>query len=352
MHINSIIFILVSAVFFSCQQEEMPLQQETLVTLQFRNGDEIEVVPTKAAVNLPAGRTVRIVVYQSEAGVGSADLTREYITSNTYEVQADGSLRPCAVDSKGQVTGGDAFDIQVPVYDGATKYLDFYVYSPAVALNADHKTVTVTNNMDFMATAIYGQGITQSETTHTISLPNMKHLCSAIKFEYIYNQDNVKLQVPVGNEYMTNRPFGLAISNLYQSASYTLGAKDVVIDQSSVGTYHSPDYTFTNPTSPSLDNSKLGGIIYLLPGAANNSAADNAFQFKIDILFSITSPSLSSQAQVVSYPACDGHMLEKGEMTKMNILVSYIGPGTTLMVIKASQITAWDDSADPIYFPL
>ncbi len=350
MRIIKLLFLFFSAVLISCSQEEAAVPQETLVTLQFRSGDGIESAPTKAAVNLPAGQTVRIVVYKSEADANSADLARTYITTNTYEVQADGSLRPCVVDSKGNAIGGDAFDIQVPVFDGNTQYFDFYAYSPAIPLDAGHKTVTVTNNMDFMATAIYGQGITQSETTRTINLPVMHHLCSAIKFEYIYIQDDAKLEIPIGNEYLTNRPYGLMINNLYLSASYTLGAGEVDINKSSVGAYHAPDHTLANPVSPALDTKKLEGVIYLLPGAANNAAAGNSFQFKVDILFSYK--NLSSQIQVVSYPACDGDMLAKGNMTKMNMQVTYIGPSDKEMIIKTTQIIAWDLVPGRIKFPL
>ncbi len=350
IRIYPILLLSLSLVLFSCSREEMPAGEERLVTLQFASGDAIEEVQTKAAVNLPAGRTVRVVVYQSEQGATTADLSRKYITTNTYQVQADGSLRPCLVDDEGKVASGEAFDIQVPVYDGATKYLDFYAYSPALPLNDDHATTTVTNNIDFMSTALYGQGIAQSETTHTIPLPVMHHLCSAIKFEYIYNLDKVKLEVPIGLEYLTNRPFGLMIENLYLSASYTLGAADLVIDPTSIGAYHAPDHTLTNPSTSASDESKLGGVIYLLPEAADNSVADNSFQFKVDILFS--NAGLSSRAQVVSYPACKGDMLMKGDMTKMNLLVTYIGPSTTLMTVKATQIVAWELVPDPIYFPL
>ena len=64
-----------------------------------------------AAESLSAGSTVRVAAYKRRASGATADIAQDtYVSEAAYEVQEDGSLKPCAVDSEGKVTSsaGDA----------------------------------------------------------------------------------------------------------------------------------------------------------------------------------------------------------------------------------------------------
>lgn len=312
---------------------------------------------TRATSDIEQGRTIRIVVYRSEQGATSPvlDGSRQFVTSNTYEVLADGSLKPCLVDSRGNKIAGNAFDIQVPVYDGATRYLDFYAYSPALPLETDNKTVKLTNGIDFITTAKYGEGIVQSASGQVVDLDPMKHLCAAVRFKYIYNNDQVNLSIPVGFEFPGNRPLGLSIDNLYLTGAFTLGEADIVLPQDEVtGTYLAPEGTLANPSA--TEKTKLYGEIYLLPGAADNTQANGKITYKADVVFSIPAESLVNQSRVSSYPAADASaVLVKGVRTTYNMTVSYTGPSTKTMIIKSSSteaITPWEEGGDNMENPI
>ena len=58
-----------------------------------------------AAESLSAGATVRVAAYKRRASGATADIAQDtYVSEAVYEVQEDGSLKPCAVDSEGKVT--------------------------------------------------------------------------------------------------------------------------------------------------------------------------------------------------------------------------------------------------------
>ncbi len=335
----------------ACRYEQEPLPGE--IVLKFRAEGISQTVQTKAGTSdIPQGRTVRVVVYRSVEGATTPDLTgRKFVMSNTYEVQADGSLKPCQVDNQGNKIAGEAFEVQVPVFDGNTKYLDCYAYSPALPLEVDNQTVTVTNNIDFMATATYGVGITQSATPHVIGLPAMQRLCCALSFNTIYNIDDVALQVQVGKEYPSNRKLGVCIENLYPSGTFTLGTDEVKLPTGNqVSDIDFPDNVLVNPTTPSLVTTELAGQIFVLPGAADNTKANNFFSIKIDLNFSVTSPALTASARVTSFPASSGkEILKKGLRTTYKILVTYLGPGLTDLEVytqSTTPITDWENGED------
>ncbi len=330
----------------ACRYEQEPLPGETV--LKFRTEGISQTVQTKAGTtsDIPQGRTVRVVVYRSVEGATTPDLSRKFVMSNTYEVMSDGSLKPCQVDDQGNKIAGEAFDVQVPVFDGNTSYLDCYAYSPALPLEADNQTVTVTNNIDFIATATYGAGITQSTTPLVIGLPAMQRLCCALYFNPLYNKDGVALQVQVGKEYPSNRKLGVCIENLYPSGTFTLGTDEIELPtDNQVSDIDFPDHVLVNPTTPSLVESELTGQIYVLPGAADNTKANNFFSIKIDLNFSVTSPVLTASARVTSYPASSGEeILKKGLRTTYKILVTYLGPGPTDLAVyteSTTPITDW-----------
>lgn len=83
-----------------------------------------------AAESLSAGSTVRVAAYKRRASGATADIAQDtYVSEAAYEVQEDGSLKPCAVDSEGKVTSsaGDAMRLSAGAYD-------FYALTPAFAV--------------------------------------------------------------------------------------------------------------------------------------------------------------------------------------------------------------------------
>ncbi len=355
--ILSILTLSLSALLFSCRSERPAVEQSVRLQFQVTAPEQVE---TKAAVNLPAGRTVRIVVYKGVEGENYSNLSRPCVTSATYEVQANGSLTPCLVDEDGNKTDGDAFDLMIPVYDGDTKYFDFYAYSPAIPLNEDQQTVTVPNGVDFMASATYAKGIT-SALTQTVSMPVMDRLCSAIRFQYIYAEGagaNIALQT--GYEYLTNRKLGLSIEHLYPYGTYTLGVEDIEMpdDEGLLATYAFPDGTLVHPaTSVANYLTKLEGEVYLLPGAATNSNWPDGFLMKFDMVFEVVSPPASASASLTTYPRTPVAILTKGWRTTMGIKTNIMAPSAFPLGVISSAITTdsennivpWKDGGTTVY---
>ncbi len=92
-----------------------------------------------AAESLSAGSTVRVAAYKRRASGATADIAQDtYVSEAAYEVQEDGSLKPCAVDSEGKVTSsaGDAMRLSAGAYD-------FYALTPALPFADDHRSVSV-----------------------------------------------------------------------------------------------------------------------------------------------------------------------------------------------------------------
>ncbi len=364
------IFLLVAAVgVVSCQKEEPAADPGTFIV------DFSAMAQTKAlSAFVPANRTVRIVVYRSHQGATTPDFTRELLADNTYYFSngANASLTACTVDALGFTRTGNGPAMTLPCFaKNDPGYFDIYAYSPAIPLETDGKSVTVKNNIDFMATSLIGYQIPalSNIASATIALPDMTRYCSAIAFRDIYTESNTYLALPVaGKNAATDRYQGISIDNLCAEGTYVLGADSIAVNRSTVlptlNLLNSPSDnpatkvpTMNNPyISGTLTRTRLGSCtnagttstyasdLYVLPCAAENPVAKNKFSLRIDLRFwsSAVSLTANSPAGTLITPALDGKVFKKGFRTEYNIKVVYDGVSITGIVFPTNPIKDWE----------
>ncbi len=376
-HIWKIFLLLAAIGTVSCQKDE-PAASGT-----FRV-DFAGMAQSRASVFVPVNRTVRVVVYRSHQGATEPDLTRERVAENTYYFSSgtNATLTACLVNDQGVKQTGTAPVMTLPFFSKNNPgYFDIYVYSPAVALNPDGKSVTVTNNMDFMAACKIGYQIpalTNIAST-TITLPDMKRYCSAISLNDLYTENNVYMAMAAkAYNAATGRYRGIAIDNLCANGTYVLGVDSIAVNRTS-GNVTPTVYLLNNLTDlpanvvPVVNNPAPGGTIdltrlgtcktsgsapniktdyescdlYVLPWAAANPVAKNKFSLRIDLrLFSPAVPSNVNNNPIVTLvtTAIDGNALKKGQRTAYSIKVAYDGVSTSGIVFPSVPA----DSSTPI----
>ena len=113
-----------------------------------------EQAETRAA--LPINTTVRVVAFLA-GGTTYAD-------EQTYYMDSEGKLKPCTVNSDGSFKAIDTENELALLPD---KY-DFYAITPALPLNADQKTVTVPNGVDY-ASSVTSNITVNSDQTLTLT---------------------------------------------------------------------------------------------------------------------------------------------------------------------------------------
>ena len=133
-----------------------------------------------AAESLSAGSTVRVAAYKRRASGATADIAQDtYVSEAAYEVQEDGSLKPCAVDSEGKVTSsaGDAMRLSAGAYD-------FYALTPALPFAADHRSVSVEHGTDYACslTAACQVAPQSGASSQTVALSMLERKCSRLYF--------------------------------------------------------------------------------------------------------------------------------------------------------------------------
>lgn len=145
----------------------------------------MNVVPnsTKAEVPLSKGATVCVAAFQRAAGGATpapqADIWK---ASNTYAVQADGSLAASLTDAGGNPAAGSAPDMEL--HSGT---YDFYAYSPALKTEADKYTVKgIPHYTDFMGALLSGRAVSRS--TARVDL-KFEHKCSKVRFNVVTATD-------------------------------------------------------------------------------------------------------------------------------------------------------------------
>ena len=145
----------------------------------------MNVVPnsTKAEVPLPKGATVCVAAFQRAAGGATpAPQSDIWKASNTYAVQADGSLAASLTDDGGNPAAGSAPDMEL--HSGT---YDFYAYSPALKTEADKYTVKgVSHYTDFMGALLSGRAVSRS--TARVDL-KFEHKCSKVRFNVVTAAD-------------------------------------------------------------------------------------------------------------------------------------------------------------------
>ncbi len=366
--ISKIFLLLASIGAVSCQKEEPTTSPGT-----FRVDFSAQMQTRATSAFVPANRTVRIVVYRSHQGATGPDFTRECVAENTYYFSngSNSSLTACMVDATGVNRSGAGTAMTLPMFSKTDPgYFDIYVYSPAIPLNPDGKSVTVTNNMDFMATALYGYQVPSlsSVASATIALPDMKRYCSAIALKDLYTDNNVYLALALaGKNTVTDRYQGISIDNLCAEGNYTLGADSIAVNHDNVAPIV---YMLNNPTEnpatklPALNNPYISGTLtrtrlgtctsanpavysndlYVLPGAAKNPTAKNKFVLRIDLRFWSAASALSANSTLATLitPSLDGNVFNKGGRTEYNIKVVYDGVSASAVVFPTLEIGDWE----------
>lgn len=130
-------------------------------------------VATRATTSpLPAGETVRVLVYRS----GSTN-SANFVGENTYYADPNrgGRLTPCTVDATGMVTGLGEELFLIP---GQT--YDIHAYSPALPVGADHKTVTgIEHGTDLLGSMLT---LKLEKFTESVELAPLVHQCALTEF--------------------------------------------------------------------------------------------------------------------------------------------------------------------------
>lgn len=142
-----------------------------------------------AAESLSAGSTVRVAAYKRRASGATADIAQDtYVSEAVYEVQEDGSLKPCAVDSEGKVTSsaGDAMRLSAGAYD-------FYALTPALPFADDHRSVSVEHGTDYACslTAACQVAPQSGASSQTVALSMLERKCSRLYFTISRKAENV-----------------------------------------------------------------------------------------------------------------------------------------------------------------
>lgn len=375
-HIWKIFLLLASVGTLSCGKEEPAADPDS-----FRVDFSARMQTRATSEFVPAGRTARIVVYRSHQGATEPDFTRELLADNTYYFSngSSAALTACTVDAAGVNRTGNGTDMTLPFFSkNDPGYFDIYVYSPAIPLNPDGKSVTVTNNMDFMAASLIGYQIPalSSVGSATVALPDdMKRYCSAIAFKDLYTGSDIYLALAVAaKNSVTDRYRGIAIDNLCGRGSYVLGADSIAVDRSSGGVQPIV-YLLNNPTDnpatkvPVMNNpydgntlvrtrlgtctstkpSVYGYDLYVLPGAASNPVAMNKFVLKIDLRFWSAAASLGGASTVTLItPPLDGSVFRKGARSEYNIKVAYDGVSAFAVgfPLLPTPITDWETGGE------
>ncbi len=360
---------LICALFFSCGKGDDNYNADAAVEVGFSaDAVNLEVRGTRAAVNIPTTRTVRIVVRKSVSTATAADLSRPIVAENTYYVNGNTmNLTECTVNASTLLRLGNGTVMTLP-----PGYYDIYAYSPAIPLDDGDKTMTtVRNNMDFMAVAMYGGGISSSVGTHkvTVNLDPMQRLCSAIGFADLYNDDDLYMKINSNkdNNYQSGRQRGIFIDDIYKEGKYVQGAADLAFPEgSAIGRQYLLNklddtdgtavqgVTITNPQVAGVtDFTRLGtGTIvsnnmvynkefYVMAGAADNGVANNKFVITFDLKFySQSVPESNDTCSPLITPLIDGTSLKKGVKTSYSIKVESSDTSKNLVIIPT--IVPWD----------
>lgn len=165
----------------SCRKEPQGEITDGICQVRFSAPGPVDAASrlTKAAVRLPQGATVCVAAYQRTAGgAAPAPQTDMWRASNTYAVQADGSLAASLADAAGNPAAGDAADMELH-----TGTYDFYAYSPALKPEEDHYTVKgVTHYTDFMGALVPARAVSRSASSVNLLF---EHKCSKVRFNVV-----------------------------------------------------------------------------------------------------------------------------------------------------------------------
>lgn len=222
-------------------------------------------VATRAQSPLPAGETVRVLVYLTGAMSAAS-----FVAENTYLVDPNrgGRLTPCTVDETGMVTGLGEELFLLP-----GRSYDIHAYSPALP-SADHQTVTGIGH----GTDLLGSKLTLilQKFTPDITLEPLVHQCALMDFTIQAD--------PADPSVLDLSAESVRLTSMSRTpGSYTLGSATGV---SPNGTTR--DATVQIEAFNKLTDTQISASQVVLPKAAGN------FTLELDVLINGTKYSLSA----------------------------------------------------------
>lgn len=229
---------------------------EGVCAVRFYSGGQAEVVPhrSKSTVPMAQGTTVGVLAYQ-RSGSAAADVTADIFKAmKTYVAGSGGVLTPGLTDDSGDVVAGDADGMEL--HNGT---YDFYAYSPAMKIEADHCTVKgIGHGTDFMAAVVPAQTVSRSASDVELVF---EHKCSKVRF-------NVKMTADMADNLLAAEKAVLSQMAVSPAADYVLGG-DIA---PSLGT--ADDVCTLGRVDPSSDGKSVSVWDVVLPKSSGAFAGD------------------------------------------------------------------------------
>lgn len=258
-------------------------------------------VTTRGQSQLPAGETVRVLVYRT----GSTSAT-DFVGENTYyaDPNESGRLTPCTVDATGMVTGQGEELFLVP---GQT--YDIHAYSPALP-TADRKTVTgIKHGTDLLGSKLT---LKLEKFTPSVTLAPLVHQCAMMEFT-IQGDPTDPSVLDLSAESVT------LINMSREPGSYLLNSTTGVTPPG-----NNPDATVQMEAFNKLGDTKLSASQVVLPKAVGN------FDLELKVLINGTKYTLSTPVNNLKLEA----------KKKYNWVVTCKREGITL----SFSVTNWEET--------
>lgn len=178
--------------------EEQEESEERFIELRFgRPGLEIAPATRSGETSsLPSGSTVRIAAYRrmsNEPDLLPADLPMVDLSTAvpayqaTYQVDEEGFLLPCVVDTEGKQTIGTSEEMTV-----LAGVYDFYAVSPARPLtkvDGKQHITGIPHQEDIMTSFV--RGVAVSQASRQVTLQPFQRKCAQVVFEVAPTKNNI-----------------------------------------------------------------------------------------------------------------------------------------------------------------
>lgn len=276
------------------EQDEPERRTDGKVRIGFSVPAIADETPSTRGV-LAENTTIRVIAYVA----GSMT----YVAEQAYYMNG-GKLKPCTVNANGAFEAVDNENELALVPD---EY-DFYSITPALPLNADKKTVTVPNGIDYASSVTTNIKVSADKT---ILLTQLSRKCAKIKLEIKKSDDNTAMTAlklnPSGN--------GVTISAL-PAAALDVPLNTDILAANGTTTLKIPALAFTLNESTSI------ATTYLLPRLGTNRMS-----LSYDLTYTVSG---TSESKTIS-GTMGNTVLEKGKSYTFTLTMRKTG--ATLTVI-------------------